>query len=247
MHADETGINIGGKLHWMHAACSAKFAAFFPHTKRGEIAMQAMDILPHFRGTLCHDHWKAYFKLDCKHALCNAHHLRELQAVVENDGFEWAHQMRSLLVFGNKMVRSGQGRISKIKLKRFLAAYAEVLRRGETQCPPRDLRNENPNRGRIAQSKARNLLRRLGNFQKETLRFLYDPLVPFTNNQGERDIRMTKVHQKVSGCFRSFTGAQIFCRIRGYLVTCQRHDVRPADALKSLFSGFLPAQVSYLL
>jgi transposase len=161
LHADETGININGKLHWMHVVCSEKFAAFFPHAKRGDLAMQEMDILPHFRGTLCHDHWKAYFKLDCDHALCNAHHLRELQAVIENDGLEWAQQMRELLVMGNTMVRDGQGTVKKVDLNLFLESYSEILRRGEIQCPLREDRDPDRRRGRIAQSTARNLLQRL--------------------------------------------------------------------------------------
>lgn len=191
---------------------------FFPHEKRGGIAMQAMGILEKFQGILCHDHWKPYFKFNCLHALCNAHHLRELERAFEQDGQKWAKKMQDLLIEMNNETTKANGLLA----------------------PPPATKKPDGKRGRTANTKSRNLLERLRKFQTETLLFMTNKIVPFTNNQGENDIRMTKVQQKISGCFRSLQGAQIFCRIRGYLSTCRKHSMQPTEALQILFSGKLP-------
>ena len=240
LHADETGININGKLLWLHSASNDRWTLFFPHTHRGGEAMKAMGILDHFHGVLCHDHWKPYFKFNCVHALCNAHHLRELERASEQDGQKWAKTLQSLLLEMNETTTQAGGSLSEMAADAFLHRYRDVLSQGEKECPPPDTTRRPGQRGRAAKSKSRNLLERLRDFETETLRFLTDPRVPFTNNQGENDIRMTKVQQKISGCFRSLEGAQIFCRVRSYLSTCRKHDVTPTDALQKLFSGVLP-------
>lgn len=244
LNADETGINVNGKLLWLHTLGNDLWTLFFPHEKRGGAAMKAMGVLKDFYGTLCHDHWKPYFNFPCLHALCNAHHLRELERAWEQDNQKLAKNMMALLLEINEAVDTAGGRLTKRAAKKFRSRYRNILTRGDRECPaPSDV-NDKP--GRIARSKSRNLLERLREFETETLRFMTDKRVPFTNNQGENDIRMTKVQQKISGCFRSFEGAQMFCRIRSYLSTCRKQGVAPTKALQLLFAGKLPDFIAKL-
>jgi transposase len=240
LHADETGINIGGKRLWLHTACNDKFTLFFPHTDRGGEAMKDMGVLEHFKGILCHDHWKPYFQFKCEHVLCNAHHLRELERAWEKEDQKWALSMQDLLLEMNEATIKAEGCLKKSDAQVFRERYRRILTKGEEECPLPAPPQGKKKRGRVAKSKSRNLLERLQNFEDQVLRFMTDPLVPFTNNQGENDLRMTKVQQKISGCFRSFEGAQIFCRVRSYLLTCQKHEVLPSRALQLLFAGNLP-------
>jgi len=244
VHADETGINVDGKRIWLHSASNGSWAYFYPHRKRGTEAMDAIGILPKFGGILCHDHWKPYFKYNCTHALCNAHHLRELERAWEQDNQAWAKQMRALLEAINKAVKSAGGKLEPADSERYRRKYRKLLRDAEQECPPPDSSRPPGKRGRIKRSKARNLLERLIGFEDDILRFMDNELVPFTNNQGENDIRMTKVQQKVSGCFRSMEGTYIFCRVRSYLSTCRKNGVAASEALKLLFAGELPKFVS---
>jgi transposase len=237
LHADETGINIGGKTYWLHSASNEKWTLFHPHQQRGYKGIIAGGVLDKFEGILCTDHWKAYFKLTCLHSLCNAHHLRELERAFEQDSQSWAKEMKDLLCKMNKAKTEANGMIPETELEALLQSYRDILARGDIECPAAEKTGK---KGRVAQSKSRNLLIRLKEFEEETLRFLKNPTVPFTNNQGERDIRMTKVQQKISGCFRSFEGALIFCRIRSYLSTCNKHGMSSTEALQILFSGKLP-------
>ncbi len=208
--------------------------------------MIAMGILKHFDGTLCHDHWKPYFQFDCVHSLCNAHHLRELERAWEHDGQKWSKNLMMLLLEINKAVENADGCLSDKAAKKFRSRYRNILTRADRECPAPTARTGPKKPGRIARSKSRNLLERLRNYETETLRFMTDKCVPFTNNQGENDIRMTKVQQKISGCFRSFEGAKIFCRVRSYLSTCRKHNVTPTEALRLLFSGRLPDFIAKL-
>jgi len=240
VHVDETGINIDGKRLWLHSASNDRWTLFFPHGKRGSVAMDDIGIIPKFEGILCHDHWKPYFKYDCEHALCNAHHLRELERAFEQDKQQWAKEMQNLLTQMNKAVNDAGGQLDTETTANYTKKYRTILDKAQIECPPPDESQRRGSRGRIKRSKARNLLERLMNFEKETLRFLDDPLVPFTNNQGENDIRMTKVQQKISGCFRSQKGADIFCRVRSYISTCRKNGMRASEALYLLFSGKLP-------
>lgn len=244
LHADETGINVNGKTLWLHTLGNDRWTLFFPHARRGAEAMNSLGILKSFKGILCHDHWKPYFTFGCLHALCNAHHLRELERAWEQDNQKWAKNMKLLLQEINEAVEAAGGALSDEDAARFRSRYRNILTRGDRECQAP--LKEAGKRGRPLKTKSRNLLERLREFETETLRFMTDKLVPFTNNQGENDIRMTKVQQKISGCFRSFEGAQIFCRIRGYLSTCRKHGVQPTDALQSLFSGRLPDFIAKL-
>jgi len=240
MHADETGINIGGKRHWLHCASNASLTWFSPHARRGTEAMNEIGILPFFKGVLCHDHWKPYYQYECTHALCNAHHLRELERAWEQDHQQWAREMQVLLIDIEKAVVDAGGCLLPDEAKRWRRRYRRLLKKAETECPPPDESQRKGKRGRLKRSKARNLLERLRDFEQDVLRFMEVERVPFTNNQGENDLRMAKVQQKISGCFRSMEGAKIFCRVRSYLSTCRKQGMTATQALTLLFQGKNP-------
>jgi transposase len=239
-HADETGINIGGKRLWLHCASNDGWTFYSPHEKRGKEAMDDIGILPRFKGTLCHDHWKPYFNFDCTHALCNAHHLRELTRAWEQDGQRWALKMQKLLEAINQKANDAGGALDTQESEKYRLEYRELLKQAESECPEPKGPRKRGEKGRTKKSKSRNLLERLRDYEQDTLRFMDNVRVPFTNNLGENDIRMTKVQQKISGCFRSMEGAKIFCRIRSYLSTCRKQDVKASQALALLFNGKLP-------
>jgi transposase len=240
-HADETGINKNGDRIWLHNLSNAQWTLFYPHEKRGKEAMDAMGVLPAFKGTLCHDHWKPYYKYGCTHALCNAHHLRELTFAWEQDGQQWAKKIKELLETINKDVIIHAGVLDAVESKKYRKKYKNLIKQAQVECPePERPPTKKGKRGRIKKSKSRNLLERLKNYEDDVLRFMENEHVPFTNNLGENDIRMTKVQQKISGCFRSLEGAHIFCRIRSYLSTCRKHGVKSSLALNLLFEGKLP-------
>jgi transposase len=240
-HADETGINMGGKGHWLHCISNDLWTFYYPHEKRGTDAMNDMGVLPEFKGILCHDHWKPYYKFDCTHALCNAHHLRELTRAWEQDGQNWAKKMKNLLETINSKLTDAGGALDEKESRKYRLKYRALIKQAEIECPePIRPPNVKGKRGRIKKSKSRNLLERLRDYEQDTLRFMDNEHVPFSNNLGENDIRMTKVQQKISGCFRSMDGAKIFCRIRSFLSTCRKHKVKSSRALELLFSGKLP-------
>ena len=239
-HADETGINIGGKRHWLHCVSNEYWTFYHPHQKRGIDAMIDMGILPEFNGILCHDHWKPYYKIHCTHALCNAHHLRELTRAFEQDDQKWAQALSNLLVTINNKVIDAGGVLDAKDARKYRLEYQKIIKQGEIECPEPVRPKKKGKRGRIKKSKSRNLLERLRDYENDTLRFMENALVPFTNNLGESDIRMTKVQQKISGCFRSIDGARIFCLIRSYLSTCRKQGIKSSHALELLFNGRLP-------
>jgi len=240
VHADETGINIGGVRRWLHSASNDKYTYFYPHAKRGSEAMDEIAILPEFQGILCHDHWKPYYKYGAFHALCNAHHLRELERASEQDDQQWARQMSVLLKEINKATHEAGGRLEIRVSEYYRKRYRDLLQEAEKGCPAPDETKQKGRRGRVPRTKSRNLLERLRDFENDVLRFMDDVAVPFSNNQAENDLRMTKVQQKISGCFRSMDGARIFCRIRSYLSTCRKHGVTATEALRCLFERKAP-------
>lgn len=241
LHVDETGINIGGKRRWLHGASTTRWTYFYPHEKRGKIAMDDADILPHFSGVLCHDHWKPYYQYtQCEHALCNAHHIRELERAWEQDGMQWAKALQTLLKTINKH-QIDSAVLEEKTQQHYRQQYQHILQQGDIECPAPDKTSRiTGQRGRLKRTKSRALLERLREYEEDVLRFMTSPVVPFTNNQGENDIRMTKVHQKISGCFRSMQGAEIFCLVRSYLSTCRKQAVSASIALELLFKGELP-------
>lgn len=240
LNADETGINVGGKNHWLHSLSNSQSTYFHADQKRGSSAMDAMEVLPQFTGVLCHDHWKPYYQYKCVHALCNAHHLRELTRAYEQDGQLWAKEVYDLLLEMNKAAKaSDTGTLSKTEIETYEKRYLELLESGKQECPEIQVSKGNAKKGRVKRTRARNLLNRLIKYAQDTLRFAKESEVPFTNNDAEREIRMTKVHQKISGCFRSMKGAEMFCLIRSYLMTCRKHGIKAMDALIMLFNGKL--------
>lgn len=240
LHVDETGINIGGKGNWLHNTSNAEYSFFYPHGQRGGEALDEIGILSGFQGILCHDHWKPYYQYGALHSLCNAHHLRELERAWEQDKQQWAEKMIILLKEINKATHEAGGRLDLMASEHYRKRYRKLLLEAEKECPAPDETKRKGRRGRVPRSKARNLLERLRDFEADVLRFMDEKDVPFSNNQAENDLRMTKVQQKISGCFRSFDGAKIFCRIRSYLSTCRKQGLSPSKALRLLFEGEWP-------
>jgi transposase len=201
-------------------------------------AIEALDVLPNFKGVLVHDCFRPYWKLPCTHALCNAHLLRELVAIGEDTKQEWPQEMINFLTASDKLrlaAHSQDHPLTVEAIQLLTRNYEGILAKGEALNPPKP-RAINQ-RGRVKQSDATNLLGRLRDRASEVLHFLRNPEVPFTNNMGERAIRMPKAKQKVAGCFRSDEGAQSYCTNRAYLDTMykQGHDV--FDVLLNLFMG----------
>ena len=250
---DETGYAVNGKRHWLHVASTPHLTVYMPHPKRGKEAMDEMNILPQYRGRAVHDFWKTYFKYDCKHALCNAHLLRELIFIDEQYDQGWAQDMIDLLLRIKAMVDEAKQTtdcLAPKTIQTFEEEYQRILEEGfleellsrQANIPP-DASKLPKKRGRQKQSKAKNLLDRLRDYRKEILAFMYDFNVPFDNNLAERDIRMMKVQQKISGCFRSNEGAKIFCRIRGYISTIRKQGLNVLEAIQMVMDGkpFIPA------
>lgn len=206
--------------------------------------MNETGILPRFTGILCHDHWKPYYTYTCTHALCNAHHLRELERAWEQDGQAWAKEMKALLEAMSQAVTDAGGVLTPVEAERYRKRYRSILLEAEIECPAPDESKRAGRRGRLKRTESRNPLERLRDFEEDVLRFMEVDIVPFTNNRGENDIRMTKVQQKISSCFRSVEGAHNFCRTRSYLSTCRKHKVSATQALNLLFQGMLPDFVS---
>jgi transposase len=244
VHFDETGLRVNQQLWWLHVACTTALTHYAVQAKRGQVAMDAMNILPDFHGKAVHDGWKSYFGYDCAHFLCNAHHLRELQFIWERHQQPWAFQMSLFLCSVKHLVASaceaGDTHLDPDQVQLLAARYQRILAQGFAANPPPPApAPDTPNkRGRPKQSTAKNLLDRLQTHQAAVLGFLYDFAVPFDNNQAERDIRMMKLFkQKISGCFRSQDGAEMFCRIRGYWSTLRKQGIDVFDALTILFMG----------
>lgn len=241
LHADETGVNVNGNRLWLHNASNDQWTYIAPHAKRGKIAMDEIGILANFSGYLVHDHWKPYYQYkNSIHVLCNAHHKRELTRAHEQDGQIWAKKMEDLLDGMNEAVKVAGGCLPIEESKKWRNKYRRLLKKADSECPEPEPNPDKKKRGRVARSKSRNLLERLRDFEDDVLRFLDIEEVPFTNNQGERDLRMTKVQQKISGCFRSMQGAEIFCAVRSYLSTCRKHQVGIGEALECLFDDRWP-------
>ena len=244
-HFDETGMKVAGKLQWLHVACTERLTHYGRHEKRGKEATDKLDILPKFRGRAVHDNWSSYPQYGCEHGLCNAHHLRELTFIEEEYQQGWAGKMKGLLVEikGQVEEQKAQGalRLEEGSLRELERQYQEIIEEGLLANPPPEVKPGQ--RGRKKQSKAKNLLDRLSSKREQVLAFMYDFRVPFDNNQAERDLRMMKVHQKVSGCFRSPEGADYFCRIRGYISTLRKQGEQVLTRIERVFAGnpFVPS------
>ncbi len=240
LHSDETGVRCGGRLAWAHVASTASLTHYAIHAKRGSAATTAIGILPDYRGVSVHDGWKPYqAQTACRHALCNVHHLRELTFIEEQYDQSWAKDLKALLLemrTATEQARAqGQARLLAAHRDALVARYERLLALGLAANPPPP---HNPRRrGRSKQSPARNLLERLWLGQTQVLAFLDDLAIPFDNNQAERDLRLLKTQQKISGCFRSGAGADAFARLRSYLSTLRKQGVALLDALRTLVAG----------
>ena len=241
MHCDETGLYVEGKRHWMHVASTEALTHYACHPKRGSKATDEIGILPAFKGTAVHDGYYSYTRYECEHALCNAHHLRELNFVAEQLGQKWADEFKKLLVDLKGEVEAAKARqavtLNANRLAEYEQTYQTLIQRALAANPPPMGGWPRGKRGRPKQSKAKNLIDRLDRHRRQVLLFAYRFEVPFDNNQAERDIRMVKVQQKISGCFRSAAGAAYFCRIRGYLSTMKKQGQNLLFALLQAFVG----------
>jgi len=237
-HFDETGGRVDGRLQWIHCASTDTLTLLTVHRKRGVKAMLAAGVLPDFRGVAVHDNWAPYRNFeDVLHALCGAHHLREL-ICAEEQGQAWAVAMGCLLLDTKDAVEQAKAadrmRLSKKVLAELHASYREVIKLGYEENPTLADHGDGPQRKR---TKAQNLLLRLDHREVEVLRFAHDFRVPFDNNLSERDLRMVKLQQKISGCWRTSAGAERFLAIRSYLSTARKQGLRPIDALMALAAG----------
>jgi len=238
---DESGLRVLNKLHWLHVARTNALTLYHVDAKRGQEAMNSMGVLPEFTGTAVHDHWKPYFNYQqASHSLCNAHHLRELEFVVNQYSQDWAKEMGDLLCEINRKVKEdkeeGFDALMSEQKEIFEKKYDQILQKGFQMNPaPSDTKDSPKKRGKKKQTPPKNLLDRLRDFKKETLAFMNDFDVPFSNNGGEQDIRMIKVKQKVSGCFRTLEGAETFCIIRSYISTARKNGISVIEALKNAF------------
>ena len=244
IHQDETGLSVKGKRSWMHVCSTKTLTHYGVHAKRGKAAMDAIGIVTHFHGTSVHDGLQSYQGYFFTHALCNVHHLRDLTFIQEVFKQQWAGEMKELLLEMKEMVEQAKAQgytaVDELTRVRLRSRYEDLVAAGYLANPPDP---PLPKKGRTKQHPARNLLDRLSQHQEQVLRFLEDFAVPFDNNQAERDIRMVKVQQKVSGGFRHAQGATIFCRIRGYLSTMRKQGQPILAALQHTLQGqpVLPA------
>lgn len=232
VHSDESGVRCNGKLHWLHVASTSLFTYLFVHQKRGKEAIESeTSILKRFFGWLVHDCWSSYFNLaQLKHAVCGAHLLRELQSLIENQS-QWAISFKAfLLETYNKPFEQRLENRTEIEQQ-----YNMLLEQADVEEPPP---TRTGSKGRHKRTKGRNLLERLQKFKPAVLAFAFNAEVPFTNNQAERDIRPIKVKQKISGCFRTFQGAEHYARIAGFISTTRKHKLNVFKELCHVFEGY---------
>ena len=232
-HMDETDFRIGGKTQWLHVVCTVLLTFYRVCAKRGSLLANVV-------GIVVHDHWKPYYTMQgVSHALCNAHHLRELKALVEIEKEDWARKMQRLLrraCHAANLARKREvplnPRLIHYFERRYDAIVAEGLAFHEAQ-PPLATKGGGKRRGRAPRRTGHNLLSRFSTRRDDTLRFLHDPAVPFTNNEAERDGRMMKLRQKISGGFRSLEGASDFATIRSFITTSKKQGWKIIEALKA--------------
>lgn len=238
MHVDETSLRVDKKNCWIHVYSADDITLKLLHQKRGMEAIEDIKIIPRYSGTIIHDCWASYLAYDnCDHGLCGSHIVRELTCIIESNGYRWASNMKDLLLETCKIVsKRKKKRLSEKKYANLQKRYRNIITRGEAELPAIP-KKPNGKRGKMAKSDAHNLLERLKNHESSVLLFARKSDVPFTNNRAERDLRMSKVKQKVSGCFRKEIYAQAYCRISSYLQTMANKGHNPLIAIQMALAG----------
>ena len=257
LHADETGMRVAGRLHYVHVASSDRLTHYGCHTRRGMRAMDEIGVLGRFRGALLHDCWAEYWQYSrARRAVCNAHILRELQFLIDEDVPQraWAEQMKELLLeIKEEVERVRLTNSKRVDCERRIAyesRYDEIIRPGleANPLPPEPVTEdpgsgEEKSRARSKRAPSLNLVLRLERCKTEVLRFMYDLRVPFTNNLAERDLRMVRLQQKISGCFRAPDGSRAFCRIRSFVSTMKKQGRDVVGELERVFGTPRPAEL----
>ena len=238
MHVDETSLRVDRKNHWIHVYSAGALTVKRLHRKRGREAIEAIGILPRYGGVAVHDCWASYLSYaHCDHALCGAHLLRELTFIVDAHDYAWAKRMRRLLLDAcHEVAKRDEKRLNESQYKAVQKRYRTILTQGERELPPVPLRQKGQ-RGRVAKSDAHNLWERMKKYESAVLLFATNPDVAFTNNRAERDLRMSKVKQKVSGCFRTRKCAEAYCRISSYLQSMANQGYNPLVAIQIALAG----------
>jgi transposase len=243
INCDETSLRAEKKNYWVHVYSSGIVTLKFLHRKRGTEAVEDIGIIPRYGGVIVHDCWASYFSYkNCQHALCGSHLLRELAFIIESNNYRWARCMKRLLQETcQKVSKSKRKKLSSEQYANLVKRYRNIITRGENEMP-QVLARADGQRGRIAKSDAHNLLERLKAHEEAVLMFAKVSYVPFTNNRAERDLRMGKVKQKVSGCFRSELLAEAYCRISSYLTTMANRGFNPLIAIQMALAGQAPLE-----
>ena len=238
INVDETSLRVDKKNHWLHVYSAGDITLKFLHRKRGKAAIEAIDIIPRYGGKIIHDCWASYLSyLHCGHGLCGSHLLRELTFIFEANGYAWARNMKRLLQETCiKVSKSEEKKLTDKDLVNLQKRYRNILTRGAKELPVIPPKPSGK-RGKLAKSDAHNLLERLQTHEASVLLFAKDPHVSFTNNRAERDLRMAKVKQKVSGCFRTEVYAKAYCRISSYLQTMANKGYNPLIAIQMALAG----------
>jgi transposase len=238
-HFDETGYYFDDNRNWLHVAATETLTYYYPHEKRGQDAMDAMDLLPQYTGVAVHDHWASYQEYCCKHSLCNIHHLRDLTFCNEQEHNEWAASMIVMLLEMKGVVdeckENGMDSIGVGRMVSLESSYDALVEKGYVQYPFPV--KETVKRGKIKKTKSQNLIERFKDHKEAIIRFVKDFNVPFGNNIAEQAIRMTKVKQKISGCFRSKKGAESFALARSYIDTMRKQNYNIMDAIGFAING----------
>lgn len=238
INVDETSFRVDNKNHWIHVYSAGDLTLKVLHRKRGTEAIEAINIIPRYGGVIIHDCWSSYLSYHhCGHGLCGSHLLRELTFIVEANDYAWARHMKRLLQEScAKVSKSPEKRLSDRTLANLQKRYRTILTQGEKELPPIPPKPSRK-RGKLAKSDAHNLHERLKKYESAVLLFARDPHVSFTNNRAERDLRMAKVKQKVSGCFRVEIYAHAYCRISSYLQTMANKGYNPLIAIQMALAG----------
>lgn len=234
IHNDETGLRCNDNLQWIHSTSTHQLTHYSLQNKRGNEGINAIGIMPGYKGISVHDRWPSYDGYGCKHALCNAHLMRDLKFLHEEMNCDWALKMKNLLIYANDI--KTKGLLNPMTIEQIELQYCQIIRQGFEQEPKPKIR-EKPRPGRVAKSKSLRLLEVFKFRSDQVLLFMYHPDVPFDNNLAERDLRMIKLKQKISGCFRTTDGANVFCRIRSYISSARKQGHRILEAIETALLG----------